>query len=170
MSDRGDRALRAGDRAPDFTLRDQHGQDVTLSGLLADRPVLIVFYPYAFTGVCTGELAALQDGLADFDNDAVALLVVSADSLYSQRVFAEREGFEFRLLADFWPHGAVASAYGVLDQDSGAALRGTFLVGRDGIVRWSVVHAIPDARDTDDYRRAIAALADEASVAAPTVG
>ena len=170
MSDLGGAALRAGDRAPDFTLRDQHGRDVTLSGLLADRAVLIVFYPYAFTGVCTGELAALQHGLADFDNVAVALLVVSTDSLYSQRVFAEREGFEFRLLADFWPHGAVASTYGVLDQDSGAALRGTFLVGRDGIVRWSVVHAIPDARDTDDYRRAIAALADEVSVTAPTVG
>ena len=170
MSDLGDTALHAGDRAPDFTLRDQHGQDVTLSGLLADRAALLVFYPYAFTGVCTGELAALQDGLADFDNDALALLVVSTDSLYSQRVFAEREGFEFRAAVGLLAARRRGVGLRRTRPGLGAALRGTFLVGRDGIVRWSVVHAIPDARDPDDYRREIAALADEGSVAAPTVG
>lgn len=159
----------AGDRAPDFTLRDQHGQEVSLSSVLAERAALIVFYPFAFTGVCTGELHALQDDRSDFDNDAVALLVVSTDSMYAQRVFAEREDFEFRILSDFWPHGAVASAYGVLDERSGAALRGTFLVGRDGVIRWSVVNAIPDARDPDDYRKAIADLDDGAAGGPPPV-
>jgi peroxiredoxin len=162
--------LAAGEPAPDFTLRDQHGQQVTLSEVLADRAALIVFYPFAFTGVCSGELHALHDDRAEFDNDQVALLVVSTDSMYAQRIFAEREGFELRILSDFWPHGAVAAAYGVLDERSGAALRGTFLVGRDGRIRWSVVNAIPDARDPDDYRRAIAALAEGATPAAPTVG
>ena len=161
--------LAAGDHAPDFRLRDQHGREVALAEVLAERAALVVFYPFAFTGVCSGELHALQDARADFDNDDVALLVVSTDSMYAQRVFAEREGYEFPILSDFWPHGAVASAYGVLDERSGAALRGTFLVGRDGVIRWSVVNAIPDARDPDDYRKAIADLDDGAAGGPPPV-
>ena len=95
---------------------------------------------------------------ADLATDDVELLTVSTDSMYALRAFADQEGFTFPMLSDFWPHGAVAEAYGVLHGDIGVALRGTFLVDRDGVVRWSVVNGIGDARDIGDYKRAIAAL------------
>lgn len=150
--------LSSGDRAPDFVLADQHGRTVRLSDLLGEKAVLVVFYPWAFTGVCGGELHALQAALGDLTGDGLGLVAVSTDSRYALRTFADREGFTFPMLSDFWPHGAVAEAYGVLHPDVGVALRGTFLVGRDGTVRWSVVNGIGDARDVADYRKAIADL------------
>ncbi|MGH8895023.1 MAG: peroxiredoxin [Actinomycetes bacterium] len=150
--------LSVGDPAPDFALTDQHGRTVRLSDVSGRKAALIVFYPWAFTGVCGGELHAMQADLDELMTDEVELLTVSCDSMYALRAFADREGFTFPMLSDFWPHGAVASAYGVLDPDIGIALRGTFLVDREGVVRWSVVHSIPDARDVADYAKAIAAL------------
>jgi peroxiredoxin len=150
--------LAVGDRAPDFELKDQHGQSVRLSALRGQQAALIVFYPWAFSGVCGGELQALQERQDEILGDDVALLTISTDPIYALRAFADQHGFTFPLLSDFWPHGAVASAYGVLSQEVGIALRGTFLVDTDGIVRWSVVNDIPDARDIDDYVLAIAAL------------
>ena len=147
-----------GSPAPDFTLPDQHGTPVTLSGLRG-RTVVVVFYPFAFTGVCTGELCALRDDVAAFDDAGVTLLAVSCDPRTALRVFADREAFPFRLLSDFWPHGAAARAYGVFDDERGCALRGTFVVDASGTLRWSVVNAIPDARDIADYKRAIAEIA-----------
>lgn len=150
--------LSVGDEAPDFELRDQHGQTVRLSDLRGRKAALVVFYPWAFSGVCGGELQALQEALADLVTEDVELVTVSTDSMYALRAFADREGFTFPMLSDFWPHGAVAQAYGVLHPGIGIALRGTFLVDRDGVVRWSVVKGIPDARGVDDYRKAIADL------------
>lgn len=150
--------LSVGDQAPDFELKDQHGQTVRLSALRGHRAALVVFYPWAFSGVCSSELHAVQAELDDLVSDHLALYAVSTDSMYALRTYADQEGFTFPLLSDFWPHGAVAEAYGVLHPEIGIALRGTFLVDRDGIVRWSVVNGIPDARDVDDYRKAIAAL------------
>jgi peroxiredoxin len=119
---------------------------------------VLVFYPFAFTGVCSGELHALQDERSELDNDRVALLAVSTDSMYSLRVFAEKEGFDFAMLSDFWPHGEVAAAYGVLNEAVGAAMRGTFVIDRDGVVRWTVLHGLGDARDVEDYKKALAEL------------
>lgn len=150
--------LSVGDPAPDFELTDQHGQPVRMSELRGHRAALVVFYPWAFTGVCGGELQALQQRLDEIVSDEVALFAVSTDSMYALRAFADQQGITFPLLSDFWPHGAVAAAYGVLDDGIGIALRGTFLVDRGGLVRWSVVNGIPDARDVDDYKKAIAAL------------
>lgn len=150
--------VQVGDLAPDFALRDQHGQTVRLSELRG-RPVVIVFYPWAFTGVCTGELSALRDDFAAFEAAGVTVLAISCDSRFALRVFAEREGLPFPLLSDFWPHGAAARAYGVFDEQAGCALRGTFVVDPDGVVRWSVVNAIPDARRLEDYKRAVAEIA-----------
>jgi peroxiredoxin len=144
--------------APDFELLDQHGTPLRLSSYRGKRNVLIVFFPWAFSGVCTGELCVLRDDLASFQNDDAQLVAISTDSKFAQRVYADREGFAFPLLADFWPHGEVARRYGVFDEKAGAALRGTFVVDRDGIVRWSVVRGIPDARDADDYRKVLAGL------------
>ena len=144
--------------APDFELVDQHGTPVRLSSFRGVRNVLLVFYPWSFSSVCTGELCVLRDDLGSFQNDDAQLLAISIDSRHVQRQFAEREGFDFPLLADFWPHGEVARRYGVFDEAVGVALRGAFVIDRDGIVRWSVMRGIPDARDAQDYRRILAEL------------
>ena len=132
--------LEIGDRAPDFALRDQHGQEIRLSSHAGTKAVLVVFYPYAFTGVCTGELTGFRDNLGDFETDTTTLVGISCDSLFTQRAFADRDAIFFPLLSDFWPHGAVASAYGVFDEEEGCALRSSYVVGRDGRISW-VLHS-----------------------------
>lgn len=149
--------IEVGDPAPEFTLPDQHGSPVR-SSQLRGNAVVLVFYPFAFTGVCTGELGALRDELVPAVPAGTRVLAVSCDSMFSLRVFAESEGFDFPLLSDFWPHGAVASGYGVFDAERGCARRGTFVIDAAGIVRWRVINAIPDARDVGDYRRVLEGL------------
>jgi len=129
---------RVGDSAPDFSLRDQHGRSTALSRLRAERPVVVVFYPFAFSGVCTGELHELRDGGADRLRDAgAAVVAVSCDPMFALRAFADRDGLDFPLLSDFWPHGQTARAYGVFDETKGMAVRGSFLVDADGALRLS---------------------------------
>ena len=151
-------ALSVGDPAPDFELKDQHGQSVRLSALRGQKAALVVFYPWAFSGVCGGELQALQARQDEIVSDDLALFTISTDPMYALRAFADQHGFTFPLLSDFWPHGAVASAYGVFSEEVGIALRGSFLVDTDGMLSWSLVHGIPEARDVDEYIRAIEAL------------
>jgi len=148
--------LAVGAPAPDFTLADQHGESVTLStsGALG-RNVLLVFYPFAFTGTCTGELIAMRDRLAELSNESTDLVAVSCDSMFALRVFAEQQKLEFPLVSDFWPHGAVSSAFGVFEPSRGCAIRGTFLIDPAGIIAWRVVNAIPYGRNVDDYVAAI---------------
>ena len=141
--------LSVGDPAPDFTLRDQHGQELRLSSFAGKKAVLVVFYPYAFSGVCTGELTGFRDRLGDFETDDTTLLGVSCDPIYTQRALADRDGIFFPLLSDFWPHGAVASAYGVLDEAEGCASRSSFVVGKDGLVQWVLHNERGEARDLD---------------------
>ena len=150
--------VSAGDIAPEFTLRDQHGADVSLSSFRGDQAVLVVFYPFAFSGICTSELCEIRDDLSVFQNDAVQVLAVSCDPVHSLRAWAEDQKLDFPLLSDFWPHGAVASAYGVFDAERGMAIRGSFLVDVDGTVRWTVVNGPGQARDLGAYREALAAL------------
>ncbi len=151
-------AIEVGTKAPEFELKSQHGETVKLSDFRGEKNVVLIFYPFAFTGVCTGELCALRDELPTFVNDDVQLLAVSNDSPFTLRVFAEREGLDYPLLSDFWPHGETSSAYGVFDDTKGCAVRGTFVIDKEGVVRWSVVNAIPDARDLNDYVKALAEL------------
>ena len=148
--------VEVGDPAPDFALKDQNNQVVSLAGFRGEKNVLLVFYPFAFSRVCGGEMGAIQEGLAAFQNDDVQILTVSVDTPYVHRVWAEQEGFGFPLLADFWPHGAVAAAYGCFDEERGTALRGTYVIDRAGVVRWKSVSPIPDARDLDEWRKALA--------------
>jgi peroxiredoxin len=155
--------VETGSPAPDFELVDQHGTPVRLSSFRGQRDdggrnVVLVFYPWSFSRVCTGELSALQDDVSAFVNDDVALLAVSVDSKFTQRAFAEARGLTFPVLADFWPHGEVARRYGVFEENAGAALRGTFLIDREGVVRWSVVRGIGEVRDPAAYKEALAAL------------
>ncbi|KMS87796.1 MULTISPECIES: peroxiredoxin [Streptomyces] len=151
-------AIQVGDKAPDFELKDNHGRTVKLSDFRGRKNVVLLFYPFAFTGVCTGELCELRDNLPRFEDRDTQLLAVSNDSIHTLRVFAEQEGLEYPLLSDFWPHGNVSRAYGVFDEDKGCAVRGTFVIDKEGVVRWTVVNGLPDARDLNDYVQALDAL------------
>ncbi len=136
-----------GDLAPDFTLRDQHGSEFRLSSYAGEKAVLIVFYPYAFSGVCTGELTGFRDRLGEFETATTTLVAISCDPVYTQRAFADRDAIFFPLLADFWPHGEVASAYGVFDAEQGCPERSSFVVDRDGRIAWAVHNDRGTARD-----------------------
>jgi peroxiredoxin len=144
--------VEVGSQAPHFALRDQHGQTVRLSDF-GGANVALVFYPFAFSGICTGELCEIRDNIGMFDDHAVQVVAVSCDPVHSLRAFAEQERFDFPLLSDFWPHGAVSQAYGVFDADTGRPQRGTFLLDGEGAVRWTVVNPPLAA-----YREALAAL------------
>jgi peroxiredoxin (alkyl hydroperoxide reductase subunit C) len=150
--------LKPGDIAPDFELKDQTRTLVRLSEFRGSKNVLLVFYPLAFSRVCTGEMCALRDSIDGFRSDEVETIGISVDSPASLAAWAEKEGFEFPLLSDFWPHGGVASAYGVFDDASGLALRGTFLIDREGVIRFSEMNPIPEARDQQRWREALAEL------------
>ena len=152
-------APEVGTEAPDFTVKDQNNQAVALSSFRGERAVLLVFYPFAFSGICTSELGAVRDDLADFQNDDVQILGISTDHPYALKAWSESQGFDFPLLSDFWPHGEVATAYGVFLEKRGMAVRGTFLVDKAGIVRFAEVNAPGEARDQSGWRKAVAALA-----------
>ena len=147
--------LAVGDQAPGFTLRDQHGQEVTLSSFRGRKAVVVMFYPYAFSRVCTGELCAVRDNLSTFESEAVQVLALSCDPMFALRAFAEQDGLTFPLLSDFWPHGETARAYGVFNEDRGCADRSTFIVDRDGVLRWAVHNAMPEARDLEEQARVL---------------
>jgi mycoredoxin-dependent peroxiredoxin len=151
-------SVDVGDEAPDFELQDQERQPVRLSSFRGRKNVVVVFYPMSFTPTCQGELCAIRDSLVDFDGDDVQTLAISCDTSAVHKRWAQEQGYRFPLLADFWPHGEVAKAYGVLDEERGLALRGTFIVDRQGKVAYKVVNAIPDPRDLDEYRKALAGL------------
>ncbi|AEH09887.1 MULTISPECIES: peroxiredoxin [Protofrankia] len=151
-------AVDVGSIAPDFTLRDQNNEEVTLSEFRGRRNVVLLFYPLTFTGICQGELCAVRDELSSFQNDNVQVLAVSVDSPYAHKVWAEREGYDFPLLADFWPHGEVARSYGVFEESKGFALRATFIINKEGVVHWKIVNSPGEARDHAEYLKALAAL------------
>lgn len=151
--------LEVGAPAPDFTLRDQFGQSVTLSAFRGVKAVAVLFYPFAFSGVCTGELGGVRDRLdrfLTFDSEVVA---VSCDPVYSLRRFADDDGLNFPLLSDFWPHGAVASAYGVFDEERGCSRRSSFLIGKDGTIGWTTHSDWGQGRDLDLHLQQLEALA-----------
>ncbi len=148
-----------GGTAPDFELSNQYGEPVRLSSFRGQN-VVLVFYPFAFSGICTGELCEIRDNLAVFENADATVLAISVDSKFSLRAYAEQEGYGFDLLADFWPHGGVASSYGVFDEETGMARRGTFIIDAAGIIRYTVVNPRGQARNFEEYRAALAGLAE----------
>ena len=152
-------AIEIGQEAPDFELKDQDGEVVTLSGFRGDKAVALVFYPFTFTGVREGELCTLRDDHSEFEEAGVQVLALSCDSRFAQKRWAEEMGYGFPVLSDFWPHGEVAKAYGVFNEALGCANRGTFVINTDGVV----VDAFesPDlgtARDKSRYQEAIEKL------------
>ncbi|MHA7276812.1 peroxiredoxin [Arthrobacter sp. HLT1-21] len=151
------RVPAVGEAAPDFELANQFGEPVRLSSLHG-TPVALVFYPFAFSGVCTVELCELRDNLAMFDDDGVRLLGISVDSRYTLRSYAQDQGLRFDLLADFWPHGDVAARYGAFDTTRGYAERVTFLIDAAGIIAATFRTQLGEPRHLDDYRAALTAL------------
>jgi len=149
-------AVQQGDTAPDFTVRDQNNEETSLSSFRGRKNVLLVFYPFAFSGLCTNELCMVRDDLPSFQNDDVQLLAVSTDPTYTLKAWAGTQGYQFPLLSDFWPHGDVSKEYGVFDDTRGMAVRGTFLVDREGIVRFAEVNGPGEVRDQDGWKRALA--------------
>ena len=145
--------LELGGPAPDFTLRDQFGQDVTLSSYRGSKAVALLFYPYAFSGVCTGEMAGVRDRLDEFLTFDTEVLAISCDPMFALRAFSDSDGLNFPLLSDFWPHGAVARAYDVFDERTGAPRRSSYVVDVEGNLRWAVHNAMPDGRDLDEHLR-----------------
>src|SRR5690349_13187595 len=109
--------LDVGAEAPDFTLKDQNGQPVTLSSFRGARNVLLVFFPLAFTGICQGELDQIRDHLPAYQNDATATLAISVGPPPTHKIWATERKFGFPVLSDFWPHGEVAQAYDVFNVD-----------------------------------------------------
>lgn len=148
-------ALENDTQAPDFELTNQFGEHVRLGSFRNKKPVALVFFPLAFSSTCTSELCELRDNLALFRANGVELLGISVDSKATLRAWAEAEGYDFTLLADFWPHGAVAREYGVFLEDKGFANRATFLIDTHGIIRASFITAPGQARSLDDYTAAL---------------
>ncbi len=154
----GRMSLSVGDVAPEFSLPDSDRQVFSLAELRG-TPVLVVFYPFAFSGICTGELCQLRDELATYTDAGVRVVAISTDPVFSLKAWKAQEGFEFPLLSDFWPHGATAQAYGVFNDKAGMALRGTFLVDADGKVAFAEVNQPGDAREQSGWKDAVAELA-----------
>ena len=151
-------APQVGSEAPDFTLRNQNNEEVTLSSFRGKQNVLVVFYPFAFSGICTGELCAVRDDIGAFQNEDVQVLAVSVDHPFALKAWSQAENYDFPLLSDFWPHGAVAKEYGVFEENRGMAVRGTFLVDKSGVVRFAEVNAPGEARDQSAWKKALASV------------
>jgi peroxiredoxin len=149
--------LQIGDLAPDFTLRDQFGQDVQLSSYRGRKAVALFFFPFAFSGVCTGELSGIRDRLDEFLTFDTELLAISCDPTYALRSFADADGLHFPLLSDFWPHGEVSTAYDVFDAGRGCPERSSYVLDKEGRVRWAVHNAMPEGRDLDEHLRELRA-------------
>lgn len=148
--------VSVGDPAPDFTLADTEGNQVTLSDFRGDKPVTLVFIPFAFTGVCKGELCELRDNLGAFNDAGTEVLAITCDRAPSLAEWKRQEGFNFRLLSDGWPHGEVARAYGCFNEDLGCAERLTVLVDRDGNVADTFASGgLGEAREFSSYTAAL---------------
>jgi peroxiredoxin len=145
-------------QAPDFELLNQFGERIQLSQFRGKKAVALVFFPLAFSGICSGELCELRDNLSLFADADVELIGISVDSRHALRAWAEQEGYSFSLVADFWPHGGVAKEYGVFLEDKGFANRATFLIDQAGIIRASFISAPGEARSLEAYRAAVETL------------
>jgi mycoredoxin-dependent peroxiredoxin len=148
--------VAVGQPAPDFSTRNQHGETVDL-GSLSGAPAVLIFYPWAFSGICRGELAAVRDDHERFAGLGVRLVALSCDAMFTLRAYAEAENIGFDLLSDHWPHGQIARAYGIFDEVAGCALRATFVLDANGTVTWTTVNGIGEARSVGDLLAVLAA-------------
>ena len=151
-------SVEVGQEAPDFTLRNQDREEVTLSSFRGEKSVLLVFFPFAFSGLCSNELCEVRDKLPSFEGEETQVVGISMDSPFALKSWAAQEGYLFPLLSDFWPHGEVAKKYGAFNEAAGMANRATFLVDKQGIVRFAEVNQPGQRRDQSAWHAAMAAL------------
>ncbi|MFF2276210.1 peroxiredoxin [Agromyces sp. NPDC058126] len=150
--------LQIGAPAPDFELVDHLGRTARLAELRAEKSVVLVFFPLAFSRTCQGELGALRDDFAMFEDAGVRLVGISVDSKFALRAWAEEQGYGFPLLADFWPHGEVARAYDAFVEDRGYAARATFVIDEAGVIRAAFATPAGEPRTIEQYRAALELL------------
>ena len=148
-------SLENGDPAPDFTLRNQKGEKVSLGDLRGSRAML-VFIPFAFTNVCQGELCEIRDNVALFAEAETRVVAITCNTLHANRVWSEQQGFEFDILSDFWPHGEVARSYHAFNEAYGYATRTTYLLDEKGIIREVIASdELGVARPFQEYEAAL---------------
>lgn len=148
--------LEIGSRAPDFTLRNQFREEISLSDLKGSK-VALVFIPFAFTGTCQSEMCDIRDNLHRFNESDIKVLAITCNTLHSNGVWAEQQGFQFDILSDFWPHGQTASAYGAFNEAVGAANRVTFLLDEEGVITGVISSdSLGVARDFAEYEKVLA--------------
>lgn len=151
-------SIAIGTPAPNFSLKNQFGETVILSDFADKKAVVLVFFPLAFSGICTGELCELRDNFSMFKDTGIELLGISVDSHFALRAFAEQERYNFSLLSDFWPHGGVAQQYGVFVEATGIANRATFVIGKDGNIAGHFITAPGEARSLAAYKEILETL------------
>lgn len=137
-------SVEVGQEAPDFTLVNEANEKITLSELRGS-PVVLVFYPFSFSGTCTAEMCSIRDNYDGWMEKGAKVFGISRDSRFVQGAFKKQENFKHRLLAD--TKGDAATKYGVWNANVAAAERATFVVDRDGKVVYAIHNGIPDARD-----------------------
>ena len=137
--------IAVGTTAPEFDLDLGGGARVRLSDFRGRRNVLLVFHPFAFTPVCADEARDLEENLDAFSDAETDVVLVACEPPASRQAWKEKLGLTYTLASDFWPHGEAARAYGVFNEDTGAPVRGTFLIDKAGTVVWSLVND-PDTR------------------------
>jgi mycoredoxin-dependent peroxiredoxin len=152
-------SVEIGQPAPDFTLKSHTGEEVTLSQFRGKQPVVLVFIPFAFTGVCEGELCAIRDDFTPFEAAGAQVLAISTDTGPTLKMWADQQGWTFPTLSDFWPHGEVAKAYGAFNEERGCANRVTVVIDRDGtVVDHFASGSLGEARPAERYQEAMAKL------------
>jgi peroxiredoxin len=139
--------IETGSEAPAFDLEVNGGERVRLADFRGRRNVLLVFHPFAWTPICEEEALDLQENLPAFESAETDVVLVSCDPAPARQAWKEKLGLTYTLASDFWPHGEAATAYGVFDDSGGAALRGTFLIDKNGVVVWSLVNDADTRRD-----------------------
>ena len=153
-------AIETGSEAPEFELLVERSERVRLSDFRGRRNVLLVFHPFAYTAVCAEEAQDLEENLGSFEQAGTDVILVSCDAAPVRQAWKRELGLTYTVASDFWPHGEVARAYGVFDESTGAPVRGTFLIDRDGIVVWSLVND-GDTRRTELVSAPLAAAEPE---------
>jgi peroxiredoxin len=149
-------AVEVGSEAPDFTLRDENGEEVSLSSLRG-RNVVLIFFPAAFSRICTDELHRTTELGERYDAAGAEVFGISVDSPYALKAFKRDEDLTAHLLSDFHPKGAVADAYGAYIPEAGVATRATYVIDKDGKVAHKMVNHPGERRDQDEIIEALAA-------------
>jgi peroxiredoxin len=150
--------IQVGKQAPDFTLKNQDGQDVALSQFKGKSNVVLAFYPLDFSPVCSKEHACFVNDFSEFEGVKAQVLGISVDSVWAHKAFAEKLGIRYPLLADFHPKGKVAESYGLFLADKGIAARATVIVDKQGTVRYVKTEEIPQTRNNKDIVGTLAKL------------